>query len=140
MSMTFQVYGTPAPQGSKVAFRVGQHVRMKEASGAKHAIWRDAVAVAAHNAFPGEPPLLGPLRLTVRFRFPMPKSRTKAQREKGYIYKTSAPDIDKLVRCVGDALMAAGVVKDDSQFVSLSAFKHETTAWTGAEITLEELS
>jgi Holliday junction resolvase RusA-like endonuclease len=137
--MTFQVYGTPAPQGSKVAFRVGQHARMKEASGANHAIWRDAVAVAARAAFPGEP-LNGPLRVTMSFRFPMPKSRTKAQREKGYIYKTTAPDTDKLVRCVGDALMAAGVIKDDSQIVSLHAYKHETTAWTGVEISLEELS
>lgn len=138
-SITFQVYGVPAPQGSKIAFRVGQHARMKEASGAKHAIWRDAVAIAAHRAV-GDHPLEGPLHVTMRFRFPMPKSRTKTQRERGYLMKTTAPDLDKLARCVNDGLMAAGAIRDDAQITALYAFKHETTEWTGVEVVLQELS
>ena len=50
-SVSFNVAGTPKPQGSKRAFAVNGRARMKETGGLEHAAWRNAVSeVAAHRA------------------------------------------------------------------------------------------
>jgi Holliday junction resolvase RusA-like endonuclease len=138
------VPGIPRPQGSKTPNRNGRG--MRESSKYVKA-WREAVAAAAHGVMidvrPKEivvyEPLDEPLMLGVEFRFPRPekhwvsctmcrhlKSGTCAlrHREDGKrvhpdapIYMTGKPDKDKLVRAVGDALVMAGVVRDDSLFV-----------------------
>jgi Holliday junction resolvase RusA-like endonuclease len=59
--------------------------------------WRAAVIEYAQKAYAG-PPLDGALELTVTFWFPRPKSAKKGAR-----WKTTAPDLDKLARGVGDA-------------------------------------
>lgn len=138
MTVTFDVIGIPKPQGSMKAFAVGGRARMKPSGGADFAAWRNAVAEAARNVA-GDAPLEGPLRLTVSFQFPMPKSRPKAMRANGVGYKTTAPDLDKLVRTIGDALTASGLIRDDALIAELVATKAEVTSWTGATITLEAL-
>jgi Holliday junction resolvase RusA-like endonuclease len=134
----FEVIGIPAPQGSKTAFRAktGKTVT-KESNALGHAAWRNAVAERAtrardHIAWGG--PFDGPLGLSIDFRFPMPASRPKRLRALGEIPKVSAPDTSKLVRCVEDALQAAGLVVDDARFCAIEARKVETTGWTGASI------
>lgn len=142
MNVRFEVVGTPAPQGSKTrmpngAMLDGQSKNAREG----HANWRSAVAEAARTArsrLPGTEPLGGPLLLIVRFRFPMPKSRSKAIRDAGLAPKTSAPDLDKLIRSTGDALKEGGLIVDDALFVGVSASKCEVVGWTGAEITVEQ--
>lgn len=141
-----RVIGVPKPQGSKRAFVVNGQARMTESAGAAGAQWRDAIAVAAKNLADrildtashshNVPPFTGPLGLSVEFRFPMPKSRTKAQHLQGRIYKTTAPDTSKLVRSLEDGLQAAGLIKDDALFVAIEASKVETTGWTGAVVTI----
>lgn len=146
----FEVVGLPKAQGSKKAFVIkgknGAKPRaaMAEDSGSPGAAWRDDVAQAAKKiadrildsgtATVFVPPFDGALTLHVTFRFPMPKSRTKAQRERGEIPKTSAPDTSKLVRSVEDSLQAAGLIVDDARFVEVRARKIETVGWTGAVI------
>lgn len=147
-----KVIGVPKAQGSKRAFVIpgknGTKARaaMVDAAGTAGSQWRDAVAQAAKNLADGildsgqqshnVPPFTGPLGLSVEFRFPMPKSRTKAQHHQGRIYKTSAPDTSKLVRSLEDGLQAAGLIKDDALFVAIEAMKTEVTGWTGAVITI----
>ena len=133
----FDVLGTPMPQGSMKAFNAGGMARMKPSGGAAFAAWRNAVADKARQvveATGGAYPLDGPLVLHVEFRFPMPVSRPKRTRALGMAPKTTAPDADKLLRCVGDALIAAGVLVDDARFCDVSAMKWEVTGWTGATI------
>lgn len=136
----FEVIGIPAPQGSKKAFSVNGRAMMKESSGG-HAAWRNAVAEKAREVAGVAlcniaEPFDGPLGLSIEFRFPMPKSRAKWQRDRGRIFKTTAPDTSKLVRCVEDGLQAAGLIADDARFCTIEASKVEVVGWTGAVITI----
>ena len=139
-ALSFEVVGIPKPQGSMKAFAVGGVARMKPSGGNDFAAWRNAVSDAARTAIGDRDPLDGPLHLSVAFRFPMPKSRGKSAHALGYIPKTTAPDLDKLVRSIGDALTAANVITDDARFASLTALKHEVTGWTGCVIGISELT
>lgn len=143
MKAYFEVVGTPAPQGSKTRMPNGAMLDGRS-KGARegHANWRSAVAEAARTArtrLPGTEPIGGALSLIVTFRFPMPKSRSKATRAEGRCHKTSAPDLDKLIRSTGDALKEGGLIVDDALFVGVVASKHEVVGWTGAQITVEQL-
>lgn len=139
-TVSFEVLGIPAPQGSTRAFVVGNRAVTTNKGSPKHMAWRDSVAAAAQRAaeerVDWSGPLDEPLTLTVTFRFPMPASRSKADRAAGECPKLSAPDLDKLVRSVGDALQAGGLIRDDSRIVQLDARKIEVVGWTGAIITL----
>lgn len=137
--ITFNVVGHPAPQGSKKAFMAGGKPRMREASGSKHSIWRDAVSQAALRAaqeldYGG--PLDGPLGLSLEFRFPMPKSVPKRLKEPGqWRFKRTAPDLSKLQRAVEDSLEAAGLISNDSRIVDVEASKIEVSgSWTGVRV------
>lgn len=139
--VNFFAFGNPAAQGSKK--HVGNGI-MIETSKALPS-WRAAVIEYAQKAYAG-PPLDGALELQVTFWFPRPTSARKAAR-----WKTTAPDLDKLVRGVGDALKIAGTITDDARIVSLSASKRLIgpatqhvrplvgPSWTGADITISVL-
>lgn len=114
-SVTFDVLGVPAPQGSKRAFVVGNRAVVTEDS-KRSAPWRDSVAAAGVAAMGGLPALDGPLQVTIRFRMPRPRSVKR-------LYPSVKPDIDKLARAVLDGLTAAGVIVDDSRVISLTAEK-----------------
>lgn len=135
-SVLFDVFGVPYPQGSKRAFVANGKAIMTEASGTGHAAWRNAVAEAAHARAATCGTFTGPLHLDVSFLFPMPKSRSRAKRDAGACPKTTAPDLDKLLRTVGDALKAGGLIADDALIVSVCASKTEVIGWTGATITV----
>lgn len=134
-----RVLGIPEPEGSKVPFvdKGGRaHVRATNAKAL--ASWRHDVSLAAEQIREGlDATLDGPLVLEVTFRFPMPASRRKAVRMAGQCFKETAPDADKLVRAVGDALEAAGLITNDARFVIVHVCKLEVLdAWTGADITI----
>ena len=130
--IAFSVYGNPAAQGSKRHVGNGVMVEM----GKNHKPWRSAVSAAAAEVAASHPgcPLDGPVELSVTFRFPMPSSRKKAVREAGESPKTTAPDLDKLVRSVCDSLEAGGLLRNDARVCRIVASKVEVVGWTGAEI------
>ncbi|MGP5263676.1 RusA family crossover junction endodeoxyribonuclease [Glutamicibacter arilaitensis] len=126
--ISFFVAGEPAPQGSK------RHVgngRMIESS-KKLKPWRDRVTAVAKTRVLDEP-LDGHLRLIVNFYMPAPLKSKFGSRPAG------TPDLDKLVRAVGDALTQSKLIKDDARIVSLIAHKHWALDTPGAEITIERL-
>ena len=136
--MAFDVVGIPVQQGSK------RHVgggRMIESGGIRHREWRHAVATEARNvaATIDGAPLDGPLLLSVVFRFPMPASRPKRLQDAGTIRKTTAPDLDKLIRSVGDSLTDSGLIRDDARIGMVIASKVEVVDWCGAIIQLHAL-
>jgi len=142
-AISFDVYGIPQPQGSHKAVMAGGFARVVPTGGGAFAAWRNAVTEAAYRAATAlDAPLGGPLRLTVIFRYPMPPSGIrKAHRAAGWRWKTTTPDCDKLVRAVGDALSAAGLVADDKLIVDVHACKIEVLdGWHGASITVEPLT
>ena len=130
----FEVVGSPAAQGSKKHVGGGRMVEMAKG----HKPWRDAVAHAARDIANtiDDAPLDGALMLTVEFRFPMPTSRRKVVRDAGRCPKISAPDLDKAIRAVGDALQAGGLIRDDARLCEIHASKVEVIGWTGAIIRL----
>jgi crossover junction endodeoxyribonuclease RusA len=134
-AIELRILGVPAPQGSK------RHVgggRMVESS-KKVGPWRDAVAIAGHAAMGRDDPLDGPLRLTVEFRVPMPQSRKKADRERGWKWADRTPDLDKLLRSTLDGLTAGGVIVDDARVVVIDARMVEAVGWTGCDLTVRRV-
>lgn len=137
----FRVVGDPAPQGSKTAFMAGGKARMREASGSKFTVWRDAVAQAAFDAAQQlGAPLDGPLILSATFRFRMPASRSKAWKDLGVVEKSTAPDLSKLIRAVEDAMQAACLIADDARICAYGRVaKFEVwQGWTGCQLTVAE--
>lgn len=132
--LSFEVIGDPAAQGSKRS--VGNNVFVETSKKLKP--WRSEVAAAARDIIGTDAPWTGPLALTVHFRHPMPKSRKATVRKAGIGPKVSAPDLDKLVRAVGDALKAGGLIHDDALFCEITATKSEVIGWTGCEITVSD--
>lgn len=123
-AVVFDVLGVPAPQGSKKTGKprttsTGKTYRPLIESSAKVGPWRDAVAWAARAAMRGCPAFAGPVAAHVDFWMPRPTSGVVA----ADMWKTTYPDVDKLVRSTFDALKTGGVVTDDSLIVSVAASK-----------------
>lgn len=135
--VTLNVPGIPIPQGSKNIF----NGRLVEVNARKLRIWRSAIGVAATNHHQGEP-LDMPLHMTIEFRFPRPKhhfgmgKNSLTLKEKAPTLYTNKPDLDKLVRAVGDALTQANIIRDDSRITRITARK--IYGAPGATITLDE--
>lgn len=116
--MRLLVYGTPIPQGSMKAFTPkGWKRPILTSDNAKTKPWRQAIVDAAVVMREGRS-FDAPVQLDVIFYLPRPKSTPKN------IHRPAKkPDLDKLVRAVCDALTAAGVWRDDSQVVRVTAEK-----------------
>jgi crossover junction endodeoxyribonuclease RusA len=122
--LAITILGEPAPQGSKTRAGTG----MREANPAT-APWRATVTAAASEAMTGRLPLVGPLEIRAVFVFPRPASHwgtgRNIQRLKpsAPAYRSSKPDLDKLLRAIGDALTGIAF-RDDAQLVIVRAEKH----------------
>lgn len=122
--IAFTVYGEPIPQGSKTRTRWGgireDNPRTKP--------WRATVAAEAAAAMQGRALITGPVQLEVVFTFPRPKAYYGTGRNAGTVkasaasHHTKTPDLDKLLRAVGDALTGI-IVRDDSQLSRVTAEK-----------------
>lgn len=120
--VAFTVLGVPKGMGSSKAVPMnrnwrnipGVRWRVLDSSHDVDA-WQKTVTSVARGAMIGDEPIDGPVVLQVTFELARPKT---VKRE----YPSVAPDLDKLVRAIGDAL--TGIVwVDDSQVVNLHAWK-----------------
>lgn len=118
--LTFAVRGIPGAQGSKR--HVGHGVMIESSKKVKP--WRSDVKSAAEQAMTQRAwhTLAGPTEVTLTFRFRRPKSHYRTGRN-AHLLRDNAPlfpttrnlgDADKLARSTLDALVAAGVMTDDS--------------------------
>lgn len=131
------VYGVPVGKGSARAFVPKGWKRPIITSTSRSAkSWEGLIAAAASQALTGSGQLFhGPIRLTVAFYLPRPKSLPRRVQ-----VHTKKPDLDKLARCCLDSL--TGVLwRDDSQVIELHATKTHTGVGDSprAEITIEPL-
>lgn len=142
-SVSFVVYGVPAPAGSKRAFpRKGGGVIVTDDS-KRSKPWQAAVSAAAGEAMRGAPPLAGALYLNLAFTMTRPRGHYGTGRNGETVkpsaptYPTVKPDATKLARAVEDAL--TGIVwRDDAQVVLQEIWKsYGPTA--GVVITVREL-
>jgi Holliday junction resolvase RusA-like endonuclease len=140
----FTVLGLPQPQGSKtVVQQKGRRPRAIE-DNPLTVPWRATVAAAAQAAMNGRQLRSGPLRMRVVFVFPRPAAHFGTGRNHGKLkasaplYCRTRPDVDKLLRAIGDALTGL-VFRDDAQVVIVSAEKHYGEP-PCAHVTVDELA
>ena len=111
------VFGTPAPQGSKSAFRNQHTGRIQQVESSKKVKpWREAVRSTVADALAlvdGFTPLDCPLELEMVFTLQKPASAPKRRR----IWPMRTPDLSKLARSTEDALKDAGLYADDARIV-----------------------
>lgn len=140
--LKFTVHGLPAPQGSKR--HVGKGVMVESSKYVKP--WREAVKAAAidANREHGFRMMVGPSSATFRFFFSRPKSHYGAGKNTGKV-KCGAPqahiikpDLSKLIRSTEDALVDAGVIRDDCLINRIEARKDYTTLAPYAIIEISE--
>lgn len=127
--LSFIVYGTPAPQGSKR--HVGNGV-MIESNQKSLDTWREDVKLAALRALdvsPGWARDYPQVAAHVVFTLSRPRSHYLTRisgdvlREDAPRLHGTRPDLDKLLRSTGDALTAAGVYADDNRIAQVFAVK-----------------
>ena len=143
--IVFDVFGTPAPGGSKSAFRHRSTGRIVvvDAGGKRTKDWRAAVAAAGREAMEGREPLNPPLALTVLFRMPRPASHLNRQgklRRSSPVFPVARPDLTKLLRSTEDALTGIAWADDATiveQWVA-KLYAHPSEK-PGARITVREL-
>ena len=124
LPVRFVAYGLPVPQGSKTAFPVRSALgrvsvaltdgRSKDAR-EQHKNWRFAVSMYAYAwiaQHPGFTPLDQPVSLDITFYLHRPPSIPKSR-----LLPDRKPDLDKLVRAVGDSLKGL-IYTEDSRITS----------------------
>jgi Holliday junction resolvase RusA-like endonuclease len=111
--VSLSVTGDPASQGSHAIM----HGRIVQVNSSKHKAWRKAIVQEAIATLPDDwQPIDEPCELIVNFYLPKPKTVNRQ-------LPSVSPDLDKLIRAVGDSLTDSGVVTDDSRIVRISARK-----------------
>ena len=111
--VSLSVTGDPASQGSHAIM----HGRIVQVNSSKHKAWRKAIVQEAIATLPDDWQTIDePCELIVAFYLPKPKTVDRQ-------LPSVSPDLDKLIRAVGDSLTDSGVVTDDSRIVRISARK-----------------
>lgn len=152
--LSFTVMGRPQQRGSKVAMvlkdRDGKPIEKngriltfnKDMNEQNSKAWMACVQSAARDAFGLNRPLITvPLCVDVKFYFARPQSHFGTGANK-YKLKPSAPrvhaqspDVDKLVRCLLDALTGQ-IYGDDKQIARVVAQRYWTESQERAEVVL----
>jgi Holliday junction resolvase RusA-like endonuclease len=113
----FTVYGEPIPKGSTRAFVVNGKAVTTNAN-KKTKDWQLLVAMAAQEYRPNKL-MEDAVGLQLTFTMPRPRSISVKKRP----LPTVKPDLDKLIRCILDALTGIMFI-DDSQVTEIKAVKH----------------
>lgn len=128
--ITFFVAGVPVPKGSAKAFmRKGMRFPVVVQDNAdKQKPWASSIGYMAMQNIRTERAFYGPTEIVLAFYMPRPKGHYGTGRNAGTLkhdaplWPTTKPDLDKLIRCVKDALTKIAW-NDDSQVASVRAFK-----------------
>ena len=139
--ITFFAAGVPRPKGSHKAFVVGNRAVMA-GMGKDEKGWRATVTGCAQAAMviAQASPLEGPVEVLLEFFEQRPKGHfgKRGLKPSAQPRPTKAPDADKLMRSVGDALN--GVCwRDDSQVCEArirKLYTDEAQPYTGVRVTV----
>lgn len=116
MRIRFDVVGSPKAQPRARSCRRGAHAGVYDPGTADG--WKALVAYAAKPYLP-ETPIVGPMDLSIVFRFDRPKShfrtgkRASELREDAPRFVVSKPDRDNLDKAVLDSLVQCRLLADD---------------------------
>lgn len=138
------VPGVPIPKGSAKAFYIkalGRAVVTQD-NADRQKPWASMIAIVAQEHF--AKPIEGPVMISVAFKMPRLKGHFGSGKNAGVvkptapIYHTSKPDLDKLLRCIKDAL--TGIAwKDDSQVSAVAHLSKKYGDAPGAFIQISEI-
>lgn len=123
LPVSFTVYGHPEPQGSTRAFiPKGWKRPVITSANAKMTPWRQQISRTVVEAMRDDGTAVlskkdGGIILSATFFFARPESLSKK-----FTLHVKKPDLDKLVRCISDALTGI-VFEDDSQIYELHVYK-----------------
>lgn len=116
MFITYQIEGTPVPQGSFRHIGQGRII----AANPKLNQWRETIANQIRQQG-HQSPIEGACQVELMFVLPRPKTVTRK-----HPITRSSYDVDKLIRAVFDAISLekyVQVIQDDSQIISVKASK-----------------
>ena len=140
-TVTVDVRGLPRPQGS---MRLHALPNGKVASRYPPAVWDWRRKVQQAVAELEAEQLTGAVELRLGFDLPRPDGHFGTGRNAGTVKASSPtlpitmPDLDKLVRCIADAITDAGLWHDDSQVVFIQAAKRYASP-PGVRIVITEV-
>lgn len=116
------IYGQPAPQGSKRHVGNGRMIEVSKKVGP----WRKAIVDEVKRRELHNELINVPVAVNICFFRPRPKSHFNTRGEvkpSAPDFPATIPDLDKLVRSTLDALTQSGVITDDARVVELTAAK-----------------
>lgn len=137
--ITFTVAGmAPAPQGSKRWVGNAMVESCKQVKPWRYLVQQAAIAT-------NQPTITSPVSLTITFLFPRPKSHFTSKgtlRPSAPTHHSTRPDASKCLRSTEDALVDAGLLRDDALVALASITKRYTTPseHPGAIITIIPLN
>ena len=126
MLIRFFAPGLPKGQPRPRAFarRMGSKVVARVFDAGTAEGWKSAVVAAGEPYRPAHPVEV-PVRVSLRFAMPRPKSmHTRAKAAMTEVPHTGKPDADNLAKAVLDAMTLAGWWRDDSQVYVLTVQKY----------------
>lgn len=143
MNISFTVYGKPVQMGSKKAFvpKGWKRAIITDDNGDKRKQWAGAVSQEAASVMAGRELIPGRVSLKVDFYFARPKSHYRSGKNAHLLkddapeWHTQTPDLDKLERCLLDA-MTGVVYRDDAQVCVVEKSKNWTRGQARAEVTV----
>ncbi len=110
--------GAPIGKGRPRATKMGNHVRLYTPK--RTADWERSSALIMKNEWRSAP-LDNICSVSIIAVFPRPKRLLRKKDPEHRLWHSSKPDIDNVCKSVLDSLVMAGVIRDDTQVVFLSA-------------------
>lgn len=110
--ITLWIPGVPVPQGSKTVAQGGGKAWLRDSNGSRLRPWRAVVAAYADIGYTFD----GPVFIAATFFMPRP------QRPR-FLHPAVKPDLDKLMRAIGDGLTDGGLLHDDARVTRWDARK-----------------
>ncbi len=132
-AISFFIVGAPVAQGRPRFARRGNFTKVYDPPKSRE--WKEYVLAVAKQKIGKAPLLEGPLKMTLVFYMPRPKSLPKK-----VIHHIKKPDVDNLVKGVKDAL-SGFCYEDDKQVVDLRAIKKYAPIGEagGVDVAIEEV-
>jgi len=114
----FVIPGAPIGKGRPRATKMGNHVRLYTPK--RTADWERSSAFIMKNEW-GSAPMDSICRVSIIAVFPRPKRLLRKKDPEHRLWHSSKPDIDNVCKSVLDSMVMAGVIRDDTQVVILTA-------------------
>jgi crossover junction endodeoxyribonuclease RusA len=145
--MKIFIPGVPVPKGSAKAF-YNKHLgraQVIQDNSERQKPWASLISTIAAMEWTGRPMIVGPVSLSLKFHMPRPKKHFFTGK-RAHVLRPDAPmwhtshtgDLDKLIRCVKDAL--TGIVwVDDCQVAHMGDMSKVYSDTPGVDIEIVEM-